>query len=40
MNLPWIKTCKKCGKTYDYQECPYCRKEKEEVEDAKKSLVR
>ena len=36
MNLPWIKTCKECGKVYDYEECPYCKKEKEDVENGKR----
>ncbi len=31
----WTKTCKKCGKLFDYKECPYCRKKEEEDEKKK-----
>lgn len=30
-----IKYCKKCGRAYDFEECPYCRKEKIKEEKRK-----
>jgi len=32
-----IKYCKKCKRAYDFIECPYCRKKKEDRESGRRS---
>ena len=32
MNL-YVKYCKDCGEAYDYYECPFCRRQREELKE-------